>query len=252
MIVEDDPEIREVTRLYLEKSGYRVVWTDDGNEAARLMKAERPDLAILDVLLPGKTGFLVCQELREISSIPILFLSCMKDESDKINALNLGGDDYVTKPFSPNELIARVRAHLRRPYLSKEEPQSDSPSKLVYGGRLVIDGWSRVVSIDGQEIPLSRKEFDLLHFLASNPGRTYTHEQLFRQIWGQESFNDTRTIIVHVSNLRKKVEPDPSCPAYIINVHGVGYKFMPSGKAYDEEVRDRDREPGNRAADYAD
>ncbi|MEK8126887.1 response regulator transcription factor [Paenibacillus filicis] len=235
MIVEDDAEIRNVTRLYLEKNGFRVVCADNGDDALKLMKADKPDLAILDVLLPGKTGFVVCQELREISSVPVLFLSCLKEESDKIAALNLGGDDYMTKPFSPNELVARVRAHLRRPYLNKEkEVQSEEAqaARLVFGS-MHIDGWSRVVRIDGQPVPLSRKEFDLLYFLGSNPGRTFTHEQLFRQIWGQESFNDTRTIIVHVSNLRKKIEPDPSCPKYIINVHGVGYKFMQRSEAYD-------------------
>ncbi|WP_159887511.1 response regulator transcription factor [Paenibacillus puerhi] len=235
MIVEDDPEIREITRLYLVKNGYRVVWADSGDDALSLMKAEQPDLVILDVLLPGKTGFAVCEELRAISSVPILFLSCMREEADKVAAFNLGGDDFITKPFSPNELIARVRAHLRRPYLSKED-QPESPSKLFFGP-LAIDGLSRVVKVDGQEVPLSRKEFDLLYYLASNPGRTYTHEQLFRQIWGQESFNDTRTIIVHVSNLRKKIEPDPSCPQYIINVHGVGYKFMQRGDASGEAAQ---------------
>ncbi|MCZ8513535.1 response regulator transcription factor [Paenibacillus filicis] len=223
MVVEDDLEIREVIRLYLEKNGYRVVMADNGNDAVALTAMEQPDLVILDVLLPGKSGFDTCRELRGLSAAPILFLSCKKDESDKITGLNLGGDDYITKPFSPNELVARVKANLRRPHL--EAGLSERHPTKMSVGTIQIDRLSRVVKIDGQEVPLSRKEFDLLSFLASRPEQTFSHEQLFREIWGQECFNDTRTIIVHVSNLRKKIEPDPSRPKYIINVHGVGYKF---------------------------
>ncbi|WP_090675810.1 response regulator transcription factor [Paenibacillus tianmuensis] len=231
LVVEDDPEIREVIRLYLEKNNYRVLLATSGEEALQIAEAERPDLAILDVLLPGRNGFEVCRELRAVSPVPILFLSCKKDEADKIAGLNLGGDDYITKPFSPNELMARVRAHLRRPHLAAAEQAGGQPDKLVVG-HLRIDRLSRVVRVNGQEVTLSRKEFDLLSFLASRPEQTFSHEQLFREIWGQESFNDTRTIIVHVSNLRKKIEPDPSSPKYIINVHGVGYKFIAGGESH--------------------
>lgn len=223
LVVEDDSEIKEVIRLYLEKNGYRVVQAGDGLEAVRLVGEEQPDLIILDVLLPGKNGFEVCQEIRERTQAPILFLSCKKDETDKIMGLGLGGDDYMTKPFSPNELIARVKAHLRRPHMSGGDLETLSGKQTI--GPIHIDRLSRVVRLNGAEITLSRKEFDLLSFLASRPEQTFTHEQLFREIWGQESFNDTRTIIVHVSNLRKKIEPDPSNPQFIINVHGVGYKF---------------------------
>ncbi|GAB7055941.1 MULTISPECIES: response regulator transcription factor [Paenibacillus] len=228
MVVEDDYEIRDVIRLYLEKNNYRVVCAEDGENALSLAVAEQPDLIILDVLLPGRSGFEVCSEMRNISGAPILFLSCKKDEADKIKGLDAGGDDYITKPFSPNELVARVRANLRRSHLAgngaAESPEQSKPSQLHIGS-LHIDSLSRVVKVNGQEVTLSRKEFDLLSFLAYRPEQTISHEYLFREIWEQECFNDTRTIIVHVSNLRKKIEPDPSAPQYIINVHGVGYKF---------------------------
>ncbi|CAG7650349.1 Transcriptional regulatory protein WalR [Paenibacillus solanacearum] len=223
LVAEDDPEIREVIRLYLQKNDYEVVLADNGDDAVRLARTELPDLAILDVLLPGKDGFDVCKDIRAMSSAPILFLSCRKDESDKITGLNMGGDDYITKPFSPNELMARVRANLRRPHMAGGD--SDAQNLKLTAGAVQIDRLSRVVRLNGQEVALSRKEFDLLCYLASRPDQTFTHEQLFKEIWGQECFNDTRTIIVHVSNLRKKIEPDPSNPVYIINVHGVGYKF---------------------------
>jgi DNA-binding response OmpR family regulator len=223
LVVEDDPEIRDVIRLYLEKHQYTVALAERGDEALPLVRSVQPNLIILDILLPGKDGFEVCKEIRLETSVPILFLSCKKEEQDKIMGLSLGGDDYITKPFSPNELIARVQANLRRPYLSNDP--AVPLSKLEFGA-IQVDLLSRTVKLNGTEIVLSKKEFDLLKFLVARPGQTFTHEELFREIWGQESFNDTRTIIVHVSNLRKKIEADPSNPQHIINVHGVGYKFI--------------------------
>lgn len=222
LIVEDDQEIREIMRTYLEAHQFRVIWTDRGDDAIRLVRSVQPDLILLDVLLPGKDGFEVCKEVRLMSSAPIIFVSCKQDEQDKITGLALGGDDYITKPFSPNELVARVKANLRRPLLSGGF--TDSSSKLRFG-EVEIDPVSRTLMVSGNEIILSKKEFELLYFLATHPGRTITHEELFREIWGQEILNDTRTIIVHVSNLRKKIESDPANPRHIINVHGVGYKF---------------------------
>jgi len=223
LIIEDDPEIRNVIQMYLIRHSFEVAVAERGDLAVAMVQSIRPDLIILDVLLPGKDGFEVCKEVREFTSAPILFLSCKKEEQDKITALGLGGDDYMTKPFSPNELVARVKANLRRPYLTGA-PQ-EHPSVLRFGP-LQIDVLSRTVKVNQIEVTLSKKEFDLLRFLVSRPGQTFSHEELFREIWGQESFNDTRTIIVHVSNLRKKIELDPSNPQYIINVHGVGYKFV--------------------------
>jgi DNA-binding response OmpR family regulator len=226
LLIEDDHEIREVIRLYLQKNHFDVVVAERGDAGIALVQSVQPDLVILDVLLPDIDGFEVCRHIRKLSSVPILFLSCKKEEQDAILGLGLGGDDYITKPFSPNELIARVKANLRRPYLSGVRTES-TLEKLELNG-LVIDLLRREVRVNDAVIALSKKEFDLLKFLASRPGQIFTHEELFRQIWGQESFNDTRTIIVHVSNLRKKIEPDPSNPQFIANVHGVGYKFISS------------------------
>lgn len=222
-IVEDDPEIRELMCMYLEANQFRVAWTDRGDDAIGLIQTLRPDLIILDVVLPGKDGFEVCKEVREISSAPVIFVSCQSDEHYKITGLALGGDDYITKPFSPNELIARVKANLRRPHLLNEK--TDPSTKLRFG-TTEIDTVSRTVKVDGEEIILSKKEYELLNYLAGHPGRTVTREELFKEVWGQEIFNDTRTIIVHISNLRKKIERDPANPRHIINVHGVGYKFI--------------------------
>ncbi|MBE1441478.1 DNA-binding response OmpR family regulator [Paenibacillus sp. OAS669] len=222
-IVEDDPEVRELMSTYLEAHQFRVAWTDRGDEAIRLVRELRPDLIILDIVLPGKNGFEVCKEVREISPAPIIFVSCQTEEHYKITGLGIGGDDYITKPFSPNELIARVKANLRRPHLQSEK--TGASSKLRFGAT-EIDTVSRTVKVHDEEILLSKKEYELLSYLAGNPGRTITREELFREVWGQEIFNDTRTIIVHISNLRKKIERDPANPRHIINVHGVGYKFI--------------------------
>lgn len=222
-IVEDDPEIRELMRLYLEANQFHVAWTDRGDDAIGLIQTMRPDLIILDIALPGKDGFEVCKEVRAFSSAPIIFVSCQSEEHYKINGLAIGGDDYITKPFSPNELIARVKANLRRPHLLTSN--TDPSTKLRFGAT-EIDTVSRTVKVHGEEILLSKKEYELLNYLAGHSGRTITREELFREVWGQEIFNDTRTIIVHISNLRKKIERDPANPKHIINVHGVGYKFI--------------------------
>nr|WP_275900743.1 response regulator transcription factor [Paenibacillus periandrae] len=225
MVIEDDPEIRNIIQMYLRKNEYGVALAAHGDEGIAMLLAVQPDLIILDVLLPGMNGFEVCKEIRKLSSVPILFVSCLMEEHDKIVGLDVGGDDYMTKPFSPNELIARVKAHLRRPYLSGNH--SNRLEKIHYKG-LFMDVLKRHVSVDGITVSLAKKEFELLKHLGSHPGIIFTHEELFREIWGQESYNDTRTIIVHISNLRKKIEPDPTNPQYIINVHGVGYKFNAS------------------------
>ncbi|PZE21398.1 response regulator transcription factor [Paenibacillus xerothermodurans] len=223
MVIEDDAAIREVLRLYLEKNGFSVIMQDRGDEALSIVRAVQPALIILDVVLPGQNGFELCKEIRKITTVPVLFVSCKNTEQDKITALAVGGDDYITKPFSPNELIARINANLRRPYYVSDD---NEPTPKLAAGALQVDLSGRTVKLNQTEIVLSKKEFELLAFLASRPGKTFSHEELFREIWGQESLNDTRTIIVHVSNLRKKIEPDPANPQHIINVHGVGYKFI--------------------------
>ncbi|SFL15168.1 DNA-binding response regulator, OmpR family, contains REC and winged-helix (wHTH) domain [Paenibacillus sp. 1_12] len=225
LVIEDDPEIRNIIQLYLQRNQYEVALAEHGDEGIAMLEAVQPDLIILDVLLPGRNGFEVCKEIRKVSSVPVLFLSCMMEEHDKIVGLGVGGDDYMTKPFSPNELVARVEAHLRRPFLLGSP--SNRVEKIQYKG-LYMDLLNRHVSVNGTAVNLVKKEFELLRYLGSRPGKIFTHEELFREIWGQKSYNDTRTLIVHISNLRKKIEPDPANPEFIINVHGVGYKFNAS------------------------
>ncbi len=223
LVVDDDPDISDVLSLYLTKNGFEVLTAEDGFRAVELAKAAKPDLILLDVLLPGLDGLEVCQELRKEKNIPILFLSCKSEEIDKILGLSVGGDDYITKPFSPGEVIARVKAHLRRHRVlsTNQEPQN---SILAFPG-LVIDLNSHSVLMDGSSVDLSAKEFQLLAMLAQNPNTVFSIEKLFRSVWSSHSFGDNRTVMVHMSNLRRKIEKDPSDPKYVVTIKGAGYKF---------------------------
>ncbi|WP_166245001.1 response regulator [Paenibacillus turpanensis] len=224
LIVDDEEEIIDVIRLYLEKEQFEVVTACNGIEAVEAVRRHKPDLIILDVLLPEKDGLEVCRQLRELTHNPILFLSCKGEDWDKIIALNVGGDDYMTKPFSPGELVARVKAHLRRNLRTTSEIQPEPASAMVFGP-LEIDIVSHEVRLDGAPVALSATEFSLLSKMALTPGRVYPVEQLFDLIWGSDSYGDTRTVMVHISNLRKKIEKDPSRPDFVQTVRGVGYKF---------------------------
>lgn len=224
LIVEDDPEIRNFIKLYLTNDGYQTVEVDQGNLALKVFQEENPDLVILDVLLPGLDGIEVCREIRKNSIVPIIFLSNKIDETDKIIGLTVGADDYMTKPFSPRELTARIRAHLRRQmYYDNKSYESNSILKF---DNLTIDlERHRVISYH-EEIELSAKEFSLLTYMAKYPGRIFKVDELFESVWGEFSFGDTRTVMVHISSLRKKIERDSSNPKFIITVRGAGYKFM--------------------------
>lgn len=225
LVVDDEEEIRDLIGLYLSQNGFQVTATGNGLEAIQLAAAEKPDLIILDILLPGLDGIEVCQELRRNSSIPVLFLSCKGDEADKILGLTVGGDDYITKPFSPAELLARVKAHLRRSRLIGEsDPQG---KKLLKFPGLLIDLDSHVVLVEGSPVILSAKEFQILSLLARNKNRVFGLDQIFGSLWGTPDIGDTRTVMVHISNLRKKIEKDPSSPVYIQTIRGVGYRFTP-------------------------
>lgn len=222
MIVDDEAEIIELISLYLQKEGYNVVWTSNGQDALRMMEEHRPSLVILDILLPGMDGIEVCRQLRKTYNTPILFVSCKNEDMDIILGFSIGGDDYITKPFSPGQLVARVKAHLRRSQLmeqSKEESQ-----QLSFPG-LEIDLLTRVVRVGGTQVTLSSKEFELLTHLAKSPNKVIPLEQLYRMTWGVDSNGDTRTLLVHISNLRKKIELNPAEPQYIQTVRGIGYKF---------------------------
>ncbi|TBL72678.1 response regulator transcription factor [Paenibacillus thalictri] len=222
MIVDDEPEIVELIELYLLKEGFQVISIQDGSEVIDQVMEHRPDLIILDILLPGMDGIEVCRQLRKKVHTPILFVSCRGEDMDIILGLSMGGDDYITKPFSPSQLVARVKAHLRRTQFTGQ-PKGEL-QMLTFPG-LEINLLSHHVHLAGQLVPLSSKEFDLLVQLARTPNKVYKIEQLYRSIWGVDSNGDTRTLLVHISNLRKKIEQNPTDPKYIVTVRGVGYKF---------------------------
>jgi DNA-binding response OmpR family regulator len=225
LIVDDEAEIIELISLYLEREGYEVISATNGLQVFDLVHQYKPDLIILDILLPGIDGIEVCRQLRKTNNTPILFISCKSEDIDIILGLSMGGDDYITKPFSPSQLVARVKAHLRRNSLIDQ--QKEDPQRLFFPG-LEIDLVSHIVTVGGQPISLSAKEFDLLSLLAKTPNRVYRIEHLFELVWSLDSLGDPRTLIVHISNLRKKIEPNPAEPRYIITVRGVGYKFSGS------------------------
>ncbi len=228
MLVDDDRDIKDILQLYLEKEGYTLIHAEEGYTALRLVEEQNPDIIILDVVLPGMDGYEVCQLLRQKTNAPILFLSSKEDEFDKILGHKIGGDDYITKPFSPAIVTAKVQAHLRRKrnmvFQTNQLHNKVEQSPIVYPG-LYIDKTSCVVKANGTTAKLSAKEFQLLCLLAEHPNQVFSVEHMFELIWGEESLGDHRTVMVHISNLRKKIEPNPIAPMYIITVRGMGYKF---------------------------
>jgi two-component system, OmpR family, phosphate regulon response regulator PhoB len=221
LVVDDEPTIREVVISYLKRDGFATLEAADGNRARELLATERPDLVVLDVMLPGVDGLELCRWIRSTSQLPVIMLTARGDESDRIVGLELGADDYVTKPFSPRELAARVRTVLRR-----AELEVVSEQRLSFDG-LVIDSSSRDVTRNDEPLRLTAREFDLLWFLASHPDRVFSREQLMRRVWGYAAAVDTGTVTVHVRRLREKIEDDPSRPQHLETVWGVGYRFTP-------------------------
>jgi len=223
LVVDDEPHIVEVVCDYLKQAGYRVLTARDGQTALSLARHERPDLVVLDLLLPGgMDGLDVCRSLRRdptLGDVPILMLTARIEEADRLIGLELGADDYVTKPFSPREVVARVRAVLRR------AGGHGQPSGVVRTGELAVDLANRSVTVSGQPVSLTPTEFDLLAVLARNPGRPFTREQLLELVYEVAYAGYDRAIDSHVKNLRRKIEPDPHEPRYIVTVYGVGYKF---------------------------
>lgn len=223
IIAEDEVDIRNLMTLYLERE-YRVVSYGNGEEALSGIIEDMPDLVILDILLPGINGFQICEKLRERNiQIPVIFLSAKREQSEKIRGLEIGADDYMTKPFDPGELMARVKAHLRR---SNQQVESEKSKQTIQWGALIIDTEQYVVTVSGTPIRLSTKEIQLLILLASNPRRVFSTEQLYDLIWGEDQYGDLKTVSVHISTLRKKIEKNPSKPDYIITLRGFGYKFL--------------------------
>lgn len=223
LVVEDEPSIREVVSLYLKRSGFRVIEAKDGVEAFRVLENSPPDLVILDLMLPNVDGFEITRQLRSKGDTPIIMLTARRSESDRIAGLEMGADDYVVKPFSPQEVVSRVRAVLRRTY-SQETIRSEQP--LTYGD-LTIQPATRVVTYEGNEKKLTAKEFDLLWFLAQNPQHVFSRDQLLEHVWGLSEYIDPSTVTVHIRRLREKIERDSTEPRHILTVWGVGYKFQP-------------------------
>ena len=226
LLVEDDPEMRDVVEYALSREGIEAKPVADGEAAIERFGSDGPfDLVILDVMLPGMSGIDVCRELRTKSSVPVLMLTARDDETSVVVGLEVGADDYVTKPFSPRELVSRVRAHLRRQLLNSRTDGDDAkPQKLEFPG-LEVDLLRRRVVSRGEYAELTAKEFDVLALLASSPGRVYSREQIMRHLWDGDFFGEARAADVHVQHIRKKIEPDPKNPRYVLTVRGAGYRF---------------------------
>ncbi|CAB1129729.1 two-component response regulator [Candidatus Hydrogenisulfobacillus filiaventi] len=222
LVVDDEPAIVELVQYNLEREGFVVDTEADGPAALRRARSERPDLIILDVMLPGMSGLEVCRALRQEMDVPILMLTARKDEVDRVLGLELGADDYVTKPFSPRELVARVKAILRR---SQKGREADAGGGAVGIRGLLVDPARRRVELDGQPVDLTFTEFELLQTLARNPGRAFSREELLSRVWGEDFFGDVRTVDVHIRHLREKLKEDPQNPRYLETVRGVGYRF---------------------------
>ena len=223
LIVEDEVAIADLEKDYLELSGFEVEIENDGTNGLARALAEDFDLFILDLMLPGIDGFEICKEIREKKNTPILMVSAKKDDIDKIRGLGLGADDYITKPFSPSELVARVNAHLARyeRLIGTNVPEGD----IVEIRGIKIDKTARRVWVNGEEKQFTTKEFDLLTFLAENPNHVFTKEELFREIWDMESIGDIATVTVHIKKIREKIEMNTAKPQYIETIWGVGYRF---------------------------
>jgi DNA-binding response OmpR family regulator len=221
LVVDDEPIVREVVVRYLEREGYKTLEAADGHGARTLLERESPDLVVLDVMLPGTDGLALCRWIRSTSELPVIMLTARGEEADRIVGLELGADDYVTKPFSPRELAARVRSVLRR------ARSGTGPSERIAFGDVELDAGTREVRKGGVDVRLTAKEFDLLWFLASHPRRVFGRDQLMSRVWGYEAAVDTGTVTVHVRRLRAKIEADPSSPRHLQTVWGVGYRVVP-------------------------
>lgn len=236
LIVDDEANLVELLQGYLERESYQVLTASNGVTALELARTAQPDLVVLDLMLPGLDGFEVCRQLRQFSDAYVVMLTARTEELDKIVGLTVGADDYITKPFSPRELVARLKAMLRRPrqtnssavntpYNHSIADEEDLPLPYQFG-ELVVDEARHEVEKSGREIPLTAREFNLLLTLARHPGRVFTRSQLLEQVWGDEYYDD-HVVDVHIGNLRKKLEDDPAHPGYVETIRGVGYRFGP-------------------------
>ncbi|NPV53827.1 MAG: response regulator transcription factor [Firmicutes bacterium] len=220
LIVDDDPYIRELLEIYLRREGFEVQSVGDGEAALSLASRAKPDLVILDIMLPGISGWDICRKLRSESNIPIILLTAKSEKLDKIKGFELGTDDYVTKPFDADELVERVKALLRR----TRPPRSEENDEIVHA-RLYLNKAARRVEVNGRAIALSPKEFDLLWYMANNPDRVFSRNELLERVWGYDYLGGVRTVDTHIKQLRQKIEERPDAPCYLHTIWGVGYKF---------------------------
>jgi phosphate regulon transcriptional regulator PhoB len=222
LVVDDEMPIAEAVAYNLRKEGHEPLIANDAEQALALFQTKRPDLIILDIMLPSASGFDVCRRIRRISRVPIIMLTARAEETDRVVGLEIGADDYVTKPFSMRELMARVKTVLRR---ASESGSAVSEGRLE-AGPIVVDAGSHEVTVSGRSVSLTPKEFDLLHFFVGHPGRAFARSVLLDRVWGADAYVGERTVDVHVRWLREKIEPEPSHPRYLLTVRGVGYKLV--------------------------
>ena len=223
LVVDDEPIVRDVVVRYLRRDGFDTLEAADGDAARTIIESGAPDLVVLDLMLPGTDGLALCRWIRTDSALPVIMVTARGETADRIVGLELGADDYVTKPFSPRELAIRVRNVLKR----TDSPPSAAAARTMSFDALTIDGKAREVTLDGQLVRLTGKEFDLLFFLASNPREVFSRKQLMDRVWGYEAAFDTGTVTVHIRRLRSKIEGDPSQPRRLETLWGVGYRFVP-------------------------
>jgi two-component system, OmpR family, response regulator RegX3 len=222
LVVEDEESLADTVRYNLEREGYAVTLAVDGRRALERFRAEPPSLVILDLMLPEMSGLDVCRQIRQISNVPIIMVTAKDSEADKVSGLEIGADDYVTKPFSVRELVSRVRAHLRRAGMREPEPVDD----VLSGGPIELDVGRHEVTVRGESVGFPPKEFELLETFLRRQGKLLTRDFLIAEVWGAGYFGDTKTLDVHIKRIRKKVEQDPHQPKHLVTVRGLGYKFV--------------------------
>jgi two-component system response regulator VicR len=229
LVVDDETNIIEVCTVYLQREGYQVISAANGEEAIRLWRLHSPQLIVLDLMMPGKNGWQVCEEILGEQDVPIIMLTARGDEMDRLMGLTMGADDYLTKPFSPRELVLRVKGILRRLQRSQQEAVTNAgaalPSHIMKFPGIELNVLHRSVRVNGKEIELTVKEFELLHLFAGHPEQVFSRNQLLSKVWDIDYYGDTTTVTVHIRRLREKIEPNPSQPRYIKTVWGIGYKF---------------------------
>lgn len=229
LVVDDETNIIDVCTVYLQREGYQVISAVSGDEAIRLWRLHSPQLIVLDLMMPGKNGWQVCEEIRNEQDVPIIMLTARGDEMDRLMGLTMGADDYLTKPFSPRELVLRAKAILRRQQRGQAEAANGAgavtPAHIMKYPGLEVNVLHRSVRVNGREIELTVKEFELLHLFAGHPEQVFSRNQLLSKVWDIDYYGDTTTVTVHIRRLREKIEPNPSQPRYIKTVWGIGYKF---------------------------